>query len=292
MSLKKTIRFILYHPLNRNNKIKALLRFFIWQFQSRMNTKPVAIKFGEKSKLIITRGMAGATGNLYCGLHEFEDMAFLLHFLRKEDLFVDIGANIGSYTILAASEIGARTYTFEPVPVTFYSLKRNIDCNDVSGIVKAFNIGLGNRPGNINFTNTLDTVNHVSVGIEEDVISVEVKTLDEMIEIDSDCLIKIDVEGFEKQVLEGMTNILINEKLQALIIELNGSGIRYGYDDIDVHNVLLSFGFKPYSYDPMSRKLDVLKTFGSTNTIYIRNEKFVKDRLEKSRYFKILGNVF
>lgn len=292
MSLKKTIRFILYHPLNRNNKIKALLRFFIWQFQSRWNTKPVAIKFGEKSKLIITRGMAGATGNLYCGLHEFEDMAFLLHFLRKEDLFVDIGANIGSYTILAASEIGARTYTFEPVPVTFYSLKRNIDCNDVSGIVKAFNIGLGNKQGKINFTNTLDTVNHVSVGIEKDIISVEVKTLDEIVEIDSDCLIKIDVEGFEKQVLEGMTNILINEKLQALIIELNGSGIRYGYDDIVVHNVLLSFGFKPYSYDPMSRKLDLLKTFGSTNTIYIRNEKFVKDRLEKSRYFKILGNIF
>ena len=53
--------------------------------------------------------MTGATQNIYCGLQEFEEMAFLLHFLRKDDLPLDIGANIGSYTILAASSVGART---------------------------------------------------------------------------------------------------------------------------------------------------------------------------------------
>jgi hypothetical protein len=37
-----------------------------------------------------------ATGNLYVGLHEFEEMAFLLHFLRRGDLFADVGANVGS----------------------------------------------------------------------------------------------------------------------------------------------------------------------------------------------------
>ena len=45
--------------------------------------------------------MTGATGNIYCGLYEFLDMAFLLHFLRNGDLFGDIGSNIGSYTVLA-----------------------------------------------------------------------------------------------------------------------------------------------------------------------------------------------
>lgn len=52
--------------------------------------------------------MTGATGNIYVGLHEFEDMAFLLHVLRRTDLFVDVGANIGSYTILAGGAAGAK----------------------------------------------------------------------------------------------------------------------------------------------------------------------------------------
>jgi hypothetical protein len=57
-----------------------------------------------------TSGMTGATGNLYVGLHEFEEMAFLLHFLRPGDLFADVGANVGSYTILAAVAVERGTH--------------------------------------------------------------------------------------------------------------------------------------------------------------------------------------
>jgi len=45
------------------------------------------------SKFLVKTGETGLTGNIYTGLHEFPDMGFLLHFLRAEDLFVDIGAN-------------------------------------------------------------------------------------------------------------------------------------------------------------------------------------------------------
>jgi hypothetical protein len=43
----------------------------------------------QNSKLLVWKGLTGATGNIYCGLHEFEDMAFLLHFLRPRDLSAD-----------------------------------------------------------------------------------------------------------------------------------------------------------------------------------------------------------
>jgi len=43
------------------------------------------------------------------------DMGFLLHFLRKDDLFLDVGANIGSYTVLAGGAVGAKSISFEPV---------------------------------------------------------------------------------------------------------------------------------------------------------------------------------
>ena len=57
--------------------------------------------------------MTGATGNIYAGLHEFVDMAFCLHLLRSGDLFVDVGANIGSYTVLASKVAGANSVTLE-----------------------------------------------------------------------------------------------------------------------------------------------------------------------------------
>ncbi len=61
------------------------------------------------TRLAARRGMTGLTGNIYAGLHEFADMAFLLHFLRPSDLFADVGANVGSYTILASGVVRCPT---------------------------------------------------------------------------------------------------------------------------------------------------------------------------------------
>ena len=102
--------------------------------------------------------MSGATGNLYCGLHEFYDMAFLLHFLRKEDLFVDVGANIGSYTILASAHIGASVISIEPVRKTFDHLATNVLLNNVYGKVELVNSAVGSKNGVIEFTSELDTI--------------------------------------------------------------------------------------------------------------------------------------
>ncbi len=70
--------------------------------------------------------MSGATGNLGVGLHEFVDMAFVVHFLREGDLFLDIGANVGSFTVLAAGVARARSFAFEPIADTARDLRRNI----------------------------------------------------------------------------------------------------------------------------------------------------------------------
>jgi len=84
MKIISTVLYIIKHPLNRHQKCKAFWRFIKWQINTRINPYPIIYQFTEKSKLIIKKGMTGATGNLYCGLHEFNDMAFLLHFLRKK----------------------------------------------------------------------------------------------------------------------------------------------------------------------------------------------------------------
>lgn len=153
--------FIENHPLVGKHPTKAYWRFLKWQLSQSIYPKTVVHTFTEKTRLNVKKGMTGATGNIYTGLHEFPDMGFVLHFLRKEDVFGDVGANIGSYTILASGHVGARTIAFEPIPETFYWLKKNIKLNQLEAKVHAFNIGLGSETGVLRFTATHDTVNYV-----------------------------------------------------------------------------------------------------------------------------------
>lgn len=132
--------------------------------------------------LVVKRGMTGATGNLYAGLHDFEDMSFLLHLLRKNDVFMDVGSNIGSYTILASGGIGCDSIAVEPIPSTFNNLKDNIAINGIQDRTKVLNIGLGSANSTLLFANTRDTVNHVAVDGEKDTTKVPVRMLDEILE--------------------------------------------------------------------------------------------------------------
>ncbi len=95
------LKFVWNHPLNRKGRWAAWLRVLRWQLAARLMPGRIALPFVEETWLFAQRGMTGATGNWYCGLHEVEEMAFVLHLLRVGEHFVDIGANIGSYTMLA-----------------------------------------------------------------------------------------------------------------------------------------------------------------------------------------------
>lgn len=289
MNIFSLLRYIYSHPLNENNKTKSIIRFLKWQINARLNPFPIVYPYTEKAKLIIQKGMTGATGNLYCGLHEYTDMAFLLHLLRAEDLFIDIGANIGSYTILASAHVGAETFSFEPVPSTFSHLINNISINQLMDKVRPFNIGLGSQKSNIKFTSTLDTMNHVATQDEVKTIIVPLEVLDDILQdTKSPILIKIDVEGFETEVIKGASKTLAKSDLKAIIIELNGSGARYNYDEREIHNTLINFDFKPFLYNPKERKLTAVEKYGKHNTIYIRDIEFIKQRLNTAPKIKIL----
>ncbi len=240
--------------------------------------------------LIVEKNMAGATGNLYCGLHEFEDMSFLLHFLRKEDLFLDVGANIGSYTILASGQIGCKTMAYEPVPTTFDRLKNNIAINHIDDKVEAFNVGIGSFSSKIRFTIDKDSENHVMLEHENSPsVEIAIEPLDHILGQNYPILIKIDVEGYETEVLKGARDLLQSSGLQAIIIELNGSGRKYGYSDNDIHQSLLDQGFQSVEYLPFERRLNERATYGDMNTIYVKNKNLVSERLVGSKGYTLFG---
>jgi len=292
MSIKHTIKLLVSHPLTKKQPVRAIIRFLKWQVGASINNCPIIYQYTNKSKLVISKGMTGATGNLYFGLHEFEDMAFLLHFLRKEDLFLDAGANVGSYTVLASAHVGCNSICVEPVPSTFQNLLNNIYINKINERVNSLNIGLGKASATMKFTKTLDTVNHIATESDENTIEVPIESIDEIVDLNIPTLIKMDVEGYETEVLKGAMKTLENSKLKAIIIELNGSGERYGFDEKGIHNLLVGLNFMPYSYYPFERKLKKIDDFGSYNTIYIRDIDFVRNRIEKAENIQLLNSLF
>lgn len=279
--------------MNRARKIRAIIDFLKWQVGSRLVPGAIVYDWINGSKFLVRVGETGLTGNIYTGLHEFSDMSFLLHYLRPEDLFVDVGANVGSYTILACSAIGARGIAFEPVPITYSKLKDNIRLNRLDETVTCINKGVGAQPGTIAFTVDCDTTNHALAENEQTDNSalISVTTLDTVLGNETPALIKIDVEGYESPVLEGATQVLQKDSLSAVIMELNGSGTRYGFDEEKVASAMFDLDFRAYSYDPFARRLIPLssKNSSSGNTLFLRNLPLVEKRLRSAPTIAILG---
>jgi FkbM family methyltransferase len=224
-------------------------------------------------------------------------MSFLLHFLRPEDLFIDIGANVGVYSILASGVAGANTISIEPIPTTYEFLKKNIIVNNLHTKVSPLNIGIGDHTGTATFTRNLDTVNHIILmeepGNADSFIHVPIENLDTiLIDKQDPLLLKIDVEGFEQEVINGAKALLGDTALKAIIIELNGSGGRYGYDELKIHEQLLNYGFCSYMYNPFGRALKRTKSYGHLNTIYLRDIDFVEERLKTADLIKVFSEKY
>jgi FkbM family methyltransferase len=266
-------------------------RVFAWQLASRLMRVPLVIPFTSNTSLVMEAGMTGATGNYYCGLDEFEDMAFVLHLLRPNDLFVDVGANVGSYTILASGTSRARTIAVEPLPATFARLRRNVRYNDLDDLVLLYNSGIGDSETTLKFTSTLGTVNHVVAEAETEIDSVEVPVLpmDKLLDDYQPLCIKIDVEGYEQKVIDGAASTLRKQSLRAVLMELNGSGMRYGYSDDAIHSIMMEYGFLPFIYEPFQRALHQLpnRNTKSGNTLYLRDIDFVRERLSSAAEIKL-----
>jgi len=272
---------IISHPLIKDKKLGGLLRFCKWQLNLRFK-KEIIHPYINESKLILKKGMWGGTFNCYVGLADFEEMSFLLHFLRENDFFVDIGANIGTYTILASAIKKAKTLSIEPVKSTFSCLQKNIKINNIENNIKALNIGLGSKEGYCTFTTDRGPMNKVIGYCKKNKRkAIRVRKLDNLIRKNIPRIIKIDTEGFESEILKGAEKILNNNNLKAIIIEL--------WKREKLHKKLLSKGFYRYNYNPFSRKLIKNKSHKVNNAIYIKNLKFVKKRLVKSKKFEVLG---
>jgi FkbM family methyltransferase len=290
MEILRILRWLLTHPLNRHRRSSALLNYVKWQIGSRLVPGMIAVPFVDHSRLLVRPSLTGATGNVYAGLHEFEDMAFTLHLLRPEDTFLDVGANVGSYTVLAGGAAGAHCIAIEPVPSTYQLLCDNIRLNAMEARCRAENIALGSAEGIIRFTSSLDTENRVALPDDSATIEVRVRRLDDIVLAQVPTLIKIDTEGYESEVLAGAAATLRHPTLIAVIMEANESGHRYGFDESEIQRLMHDFGFETTKYSPFERTLVTSTHCGRDgNIIYVRNRQAVEHRIKTAPAHSVQG---
>lgn len=278
--LLDTLRYITNHPLTRERPLGAVLRFAGWQVISRLR-REIQVDWVGGSKLCARNGMTGATGNIYCGLHEFPEMGFALHLLRPGDLFLDVGANIGSYTVLASKVCGARSIAYEPDPDAVAALSRNIAVNGIETLATVRQAAVGDHDGEITFTVGLDTMNHVADAAYLAGRRVAMVRLDDESAAAAASFIKLDVEGFEVDALRGAQETLSADGLLALQSELQSEAVR---------DQLASRGFRQAWYDPFKRELSTApNSLASTNALFIRRIDEVRRRLATAPRRRVLG---
>lgn len=280
---KENIKPYLAHPLNRRNKLSAIKNFLYWQFMLRMLSKQnaeILVPLVGKVRMLVKKGETGITGNLYSGLHEFETMIFLLHYVRPPDVFADVGANVGSYTLLASGYGGCTSHTFEPAPSTFQRLKNNIALNGLDHLVKLYNSAAGDRLDTISFTTDLDTMNHiVASGYSGNTVEVPLQPLDDVIYAKGyrPTILKIDAEGYDLEVLNGASSILEDPCLKVVFLESRGEMVL---------NMMAPKGFVRVAYDAFSR------TIAETpeGDIFIRDLPEIRQRILSSPKVSIRGH--
>lgn len=282
------LKIIWKHPLNKRRRIASLFKFFKFQIIGRLKKSRTKITWIQGLQFYASPGETGMTINIYCSLSEPNEMLFMLHYLRDSDLFFDIGANAGSYSILARGIINCHVYSFEPVIKIRERLIDNLELNNFStDDVQPF--ALGAKSGLVKFTNELDATNHV-LRISEDSSSdiVKMVTLNDYAYLSFVSLIKIDVEGFEMEILKGASEFLRKKDLNAIIIETNGSTEKYGSSNIEIQEYLSEFDFFPVRYHPVGRLiLPLNKVNDIGNTIFVRDVEIVKRRIQSGEKIRI-----
>ncbi|UPG74275.1 FkbM family methyltransferase [Roseomonas gilardii subsp. gilardii] len=284
------LRFILRHPLAGRRPAASLLRLLRWQVGGRLIGMPAVMPFIGPTRLLLQRGHSSATANLYAGLSDFAEMGFLLHLLRPGDLFADIGANIGAYTVLAAGVAGAEVLAFEPSPATLPHLRDNLRLNDLEERVTLLPLALGDHPGTLRLSARRGAANRVLLEREEeDSVQISVSTLDEILPHRTPLLLKLDVEGYEARILAGAGRLLARPGLQAVLVETMAHAEHYGDSTRRIDDLLRAQGFAPFDYDPRRRTLTRRDAPGDPNTLYLRQLDAVAARLATAATIPVLG---
>ena len=166
------------------------------------------------------RWVAGsATNGCWLGSYEVDKQHAITETLREGNVFLDVGANVGFYSLLASRCVGesGRVVAFEPFPENISFLRRHVELNQLTN-VEVIEAAVADQAGSATFspgpdgcTGRLETGQSATEKCDNESITVKLVILDDLVageQIPVPNAIKIDVEGAEAAVLKGASNLL------------------------------------------------------------------------------------
>ena len=214
-------------------------------------------------------------------VYEPMETALLVKELRKGDVFVDIGANIGYYTLIAARAVGesGRVRAFEPDPANFKLLVRNVAANGYSN-ADLMELAVSDREGDAKlYLNETNRGDHriYDAGEKRGAVPIRTVTLDGYFKkLDKRVdFIKMDVQGAEALALAGMKGLLRRNRKVKLLTEFDPGHLRNcGSDAARFLSDLREAGFKLFEVSEKEKTVKpasdryLLERYGAGNGEY------------------------
>ena len=214
---------------------------------------------------------------------EWDELRYLRLKLRPGDVFIDVGANIGLWTLVAATAVGpsGRVFSFEPNPTTFERLSENIKLNGKASRVEAFPKAVSAGERMVLFVcerqHNLSAIS--SSGSDLHTTKVSTLTLDRLLTNDLVASrlegIKLDTEGHELEALQGASG-LIEKRRPWLIVEFNTTLLpSNALGDWPVYRLLAEKRYRPFIYDKRGKETEISPSYslhGYQNILFVRND--------------------
>ena len=253
-------RFVWTHPANRGRRVRALLGAAGWQIYKRATGRARDLHAWGLT-LRCYPDSTSASLVLYCaGRPDWHEMGFMARYLRAGDGFVDVGANIGVYTLFARSLVGptGRLEAFEPGEKALRRLRENLALNGLADQVRVHACALGAEAGTVRFSTRHDTTNAIvtedAAGADE-FTQVPCARLDDVL-AGRYAMGKMDIEGAEPLALQGAGRLLGDANPPVWLLEMNGACRRYGWSEDRLAAWLAQRGYDLALYDADVGTLD------------------------------------
>jgi FkbM family methyltransferase len=241
---RSVVRFVWTHPSNQGARTRAVLRAAGFQARARVLHRRTLTRIGNRSRIWAELHRTAASKVVYANPPDHPEMLVWQRALLPGGLFLDVGANIGSYAIWAG-ELGAEVIALEPAEDTFALLMENVALNGYP--VRSLRAAAGAACGTARFTSGQDSVNRLDPA---GAVEIAVVTIDSIIANRVVAGMKVDVEGFEFEVLRGCERALSEHRLRLIQLEWNAaSEDAMGADRQPVADLLARYGYRLYRPD-------------------------------------------
>jgi FkbM family methyltransferase len=227
-----------------------------WQVQRRAGRPRDVTVYGGYT-LRCYPGSGSASNVIYFGdLYDVAEMGFLRRYLRRGDAFIDGGANIGTYSLLAAALVGpdGRVDAFEPVPSACRRLRENVARNGLDDVVHVHEAAIGDDNATVAMQTEWDVSNRTATPDEAGtpgLIQVNTVRLDDALTDGVQYSVaKLDLEGAERAAIVGAAAHLAAGNPPVLLLEATNSQLRrFGSTQAEVAEELRRLGYDRWDYD-------------------------------------------